>query len=409
MSAEAMISVEEALARVRRAVRVVPAETVSLADGLGRVLASDLAARVSHPPFAVSAMDGYAVRAEDVARTPATLTQVGAVPAGGSYAGTVGPGETVRIFTGGRLPDGADAIVIQENVEAAGEKITVAESVRPGLFVRPAGLDFAAGAVGLSAGRRLNARDIGLAASMNQPWLPVRRRPRVAILATGDEIVFPGDPLGPNQIVGSNSHAVAAAVQAFGGEPFVLGIARDQADALKAFAGAAEGADLLITTGGVSVGEHDLVRRTLEEIGFTFDFWKIAMRPGKPLTFGRRGEGLMLGLPGNPVSALVCSLIFVKPLLRAMLGLAEADETLETAKAGRDLAANDERQEYSRAHLNAGADGELVATPFEKQDSAMLSLLTEADGLIVRPPFAPPARAGEAVRIIRFGPELYGL
>jgi molybdopterin molybdotransferase len=307
-------------------------------------------------------MDGYAVRAEDVARTPATLTQVGAVPAGGSYAGTVGPGETVRIFTGGRLPDGADAIVIQENVEAAGEKITVAESVRP-----------------------------------------------VAILATGDEIVFPGDPLGPNQIVGSNSHAVAAAVQAFGGEPFVLGIARDQADALKAFAGAAEGADLLITTGGVSVGEHVLVRRTLEEIGFTFDFWKIAMRPGKPLTFGRRGEGLMLGLPGNPVSALVCSLIFVKPLLRAMLGLAEADETLETAKAGRDLAANDERQEYSRAHLNAGADGELVATPFEKQDSAMLSLLTEADGLIVRPPFAPPARAGEAVRIIRFGPELYGL
>ncbi|MBM3573207.1 MAG: molybdopterin molybdotransferase MoeA, partial [Alphaproteobacteria bacterium] len=319
-----MISVAEALARVTRDLHAVEAEQVSVADALGRVLAENVTARVTQPPAAVSAMDGYAVRASDVARVPAQLTVIGHVPAGASFSGTVGPGQAVRIFTGAPVPAGADAIVIQEDVDAnAGSPtITVREGAPAGRYIRPAGLDFKAGEVGLKSGRVLTVRDVGLAAAMNRPWLSVRRRPRVAILATGDEIVRPGDPIGPAQIVSSNGFALAAFVLACGGTPIDLGIARDSLDSLKEAAAGARGADLLLTTGGASVGEHDLVQQALGQKGLTLDFWRIAMRPGKPLMFGRFGATPMLGLPGNPVSTIVCALLFLRPALEKLLGIA---------------------------------------------------------------------------------------
>ncbi|HSE78939.1 MAG TPA: gephyrin-like molybdotransferase Glp [Alphaproteobacteria bacterium] len=397
-----MISVEEAKRRILAAFSPLAPETVSLIDALGRVLAEDVAARVTQPPLAVSAMDGYAVRAADVAKVPVTLRQIGIAPAGAAFAGTVGAGECVRIFTGGPVPAGADAIVIQEDADADGEHIAIRASAAAGNYVRPAGLDFRAGEIGLKAGRTLSARDVGFAAAMNRPWLKVRRRPRVAIVSTGDEIVLPGDPLGPSQIVSSNGPALAAFVRACGGEPIHLGVVPDSLDAIKAVADGARGADLLVTSGGVSVGEHDLVRPALEARGLTVDFWQIAMRPGKPLMFGSIGPTAVLGLPGNPVSSLVCALIFLAPALAMMLGRADADGWHVTASLGVDLPANDRRQDYLRAALSRDAVGRLVATPFPKQDSSMLSLLAKADCLVIRPPHAPQAKAGTTVDIIEF-------
>jgi molybdopterin molybdotransferase len=403
-----MLSVEEAHARIVAAFTPVAAETVNVADALGRVLAEDLVARVSQPPAAVSAMDGYAVRADDVASVPVTLTLVGAAPAGGAFSGRVQAGQCVRIFTGGPLPQGADAIVIQEDVAAEGNRITVREGVQRGRYVRPAGLDFKAGEVGLKAGRILGVRDVGLAAAMNHPWLKVRRKPRVAILATGDEVVMPGEPIGPNQIVSSNGIALAAFVAAWGGTPIQLGIAPDSVDALQHFALGARNADLLVTSGGVSVGEHDLVRSALGAKGLAVDFWQIAMRPGKPLMFGRIGETPVLGLPGNPVSSLVCAMIFVRAALAAMLGTTSTTQHLKAA-LGRDLPANDRRQDYLRGTLASDAGGRLVATPFDKQDSSMLATLARANCLIVRPPNAPGARAGDAADVIDLSGSLIGL
>ncbi|HLI11384.1 MAG TPA: gephyrin-like molybdotransferase Glp [Alphaproteobacteria bacterium] len=396
-----MISVEEALARVLAAFAPLAAEHVSIAAGLGRVLAEDVVARVTQPPQAVSAMDGYAVRAGDVATVPATLRRVGEAPAGGAYGRALRPGEAVRIFTGGPVPAGADAIVIQEDTRAEGDKVTVLEAPRPGRHIRPAGLDFKRGEIGLKAGRRLGPRDIGLAAAMNVPWLAVRRRPRVAILATGDEIVMPGDPLGPNQIVSSNALALAAAIAAWGGEPVNLGIAQDTPESLQALAGGgARGADLLVTTGGASVGEHDLVQSALGDKGLAVDFWTVAMRPGKPLIFGRLGETPLLGLPGNPVSSMVCAIVYLRPAIERMLGLAASEAPPATARLGRDLGENDRRQDYLRSRLERAPDGELIALPFEVQDSSMLSRLAAADCLVIRPPHAPPAKAGTRVPII---------
>lgn len=395
-----MIPVAEALARVTAGVRPVAAEQVALVDALGRVLAEDVAARLTHPPAAVSSMDGYAVRAVDVATVPAKLALIGESAAGAGFKGKVGARECVRIFTGAPLPDGADAVVIQEDAQADGATVTMNESAKPGAWVRPVGLDFKAGQVLLKAGRVLSARDIGLAAAMNVPWLRVRRRPRVAIIATGDEVVMPGDPVGPDQIVSSNSVALAAYVKALGGEPINLGIARDTAESLKALVAGVKGADLLVTSGGASVGDYDLIRSVLGEEGLDINFYKIAMRPGKPLIFGRLGETPMLGLPGNPVSAGVCSVIFLKPAMEVMLGIDRRDSPAPTALLGRDLGANDKREDYLRATLSADSDGQLVATPFDKQDSSMMAFLAQADCLVVRPPFAPPAKKGERVRIV---------
>lgn len=397
-----MISVAEAAGRIVGGLTPVAAEVVGLAEACGRVLAEDVAARRTQPWAAVSAMDGYAVRSADVASAPVVLRQVGHVPAGQGHAGAIGPGECVRIFTGAPLPAGADAIVIQENVDADGDDVRVREGAKAGRYVRPAGLDFRQGDVLLTAGRVLTARDIGLAAAMNVPWLSVRRRPRVAILATGDEIVRPGDPIGDNQIVSSNSLALAALVGASGGQAIDLGIAPDEADALRRRAGGAAGCDLLVTTGGASVGEHDLLRAALGESGLVLDFWRIAMRPGKPLMFGRMGDVAMIGMPGNPVSTLVCGLLFLRPAIRRLLGLADDGDGRETARLGCDLGANDRREDYLRGTLRLDGDGSRIATPLAQQDSSVLSALAAADCLVVRPPLAPAARAGQEVPVLRF-------
>jgi len=397
-----MISVEEALARLLAPLEAVPPEQVSLADAVGRVLAEDVAARRTQPPFAVSAMDGYAVRAEDVAKVPATLRIVAEIPAGAGFGGRLGAGEAARIFTGAPLPDGADAIVIQEDTERHGDEVEVREGAPRGRYVRRAGLDFAEGDVLLRTGRRLTPRDVGLAAAMNRPWLFVYRRPRVAILSTGDEIVMPGDPIGPHQIVSSNALALCAFVTASGGVPVLVGNAPDDPDALRRIAAAARGVDLFVTTGGVSVGEHDLVRDVLSEEGLAIDFWSIAMRPGKPLMFGQYRGTPMVGLPGNPVSTLVCSLVFLKPALDRLSGLPAGTEAPATARLGTALKQNDRRQDYLRARLTRGADGVVEAVPFDVQDSSMMRPLAASDCLVVRPPHAPALPAGSPVPIIPF-------
>ncbi|MDH5410931.1 MAG: molybdopterin molybdotransferase MoeA [Alphaproteobacteria bacterium] len=403
-----MLSVEQALERILGAMAPLPAEQISVADGLGRVLAQDIVARRTQPPAAMSAMDGYAVRAQDVAQVPVTLKVVGQAPAGGAWQGTLGEGEAVRIFTGGPVPDGADTIIMQENTEAADGAVTVLESAPKGRFVRPAGLDFSEGDVLLPAGRLLTARDVALAAAMNTPWIMVHRRPRVAILATGDEVVMPGDPMTPNQIISSNSLGMAAMVKVFGGEPCMLGIAPDDREALAAMAAGAKGADLLLTSGGASVGDHDLVQSVLGEIGFELGFWKIAMRPGKPLIFGHVGDTPVLGLPGNPVSALVCAILFLRPALTRMLGMTTGDDGhTATARLTEPLGKNDERQDYLRGALTNDENGELSVTPFTRQDSSMLNMLAQADCLVMRPPHAPALAAGERVPVIPLPGALY--
>ena len=400
-----MISVEEARQRLLAPLKPLGIELVALSDAAGRVLAEPVAARRTQPPWPVSAMDGYAVRAADVARVPARLKVVGSVPAGQAFPGTVGRGEAVRIFTGAPVPDGADAIVIQEDTARSGDEVEVREAAPSGHYVRPAGLDFREGEVGLPAGRRLSARDIGLAAAMNRPWLMVHRQPRIAILPTGDEVVMPGDPVGPHQIVSSNGLALSALVRECGGLPLHLPIAPDKADALQRIAEAAIGADFLVTTGGASVGEHDLVRDALGAAGLSLDFWQIAMRPGKPLMVGRYRDTPMMGLPGNPGSSLVCGLLFLKPAIERLTGLAAAEAPPLRARLALALPANDRRQDYLRASLARAADGTLEARPFGKQDSSMMSLLARSDCLVVRRPHAPAAAAGDMVEIVPLAPD----
>ena len=397
-----MISVEEALSRLLAPLERLPLEQVSIVDSIGRVLAEDLAARRTQPPFAVSAMDGYAARAEDLAAVPVELRIVAEVPAGAGFGGHVGPGEAARIFTGAPMPAGTDTIVIQEDTERDGDRVRVLEGAARGRYVRREGLDFGEGDLLLRAGRRLTARDIGLAAAMNRPWLFVHRRPRVGILSTGDEIVMPGDPIGPHQIVSSNSLALAAFVTACGGIPVSVGNAPDDPAALRQVAAATRGVDLLVTTGGASVGEHDLVRDVLGADGLELDFWQIAMRPGKPLMVGRYRGTPMVGLPGNPVSTLVCALLFLRPALDRLSGAASAEEAAPTARLGTALPKNDRRQDYLRSKLTRAADGTLETFPFEVQDSSMMRLLSEADCLVVRPPQAPAIAAGATVPIVPF-------
>jgi molybdopterin molybdotransferase len=395
-----MLSVEQARAQILAALAPLGTETVGLEAALGRILAEELTARVTQPPADLSAMDGYAVRAADVAQVPAVLTVIGEAPAGGSYPGTIGPGQAVRIFTGGPVPAGADAVVIQEDTERAGEQVTVKAPAKLRENVRDAGLDFRAGAVVLAKGRRLAARDISLAAAANRPWLAVGRRPRIAILATGDELVNPGDPIGPNQIVSSNGVGLSAFVRAHGGEPINLGIAPDDAEALKIMAQGAAGADMLVTIGGASVGDHDLIQKVLGEVGLKVEFWKIAMKPGKPLMFGSFNGTPMLGLPGNPVSALVCALLYLGPAITKLQSGGDSAPRQIRARLGAAVKANNFREDFLRATLTVDAEGETVATAFPVQDSSMLGLLSRADGLIRRPPDAPAAKAGDWVPVI---------
>jgi len=395
-----MLSVADARDRILAHLRPLPAETVGVADALGRVLAEDVHARVDQPPRAVSAMDGYAVRSADVAQTPADLRIVAEVAAGTAHETPLAPGEAARIYTGAPLPPEADTIVIQENAAREGERVTVHTGSPAGKWVRPAGMDFAQGERGLAAGRRLTARDVSLAAAMNHPWLSVRRRPRVAVLATGDEVVLPGEPLGANQIVSSNSLGLAAFVRTRGGEPVNLGIARDDPDALAARLDAAAGCDLLVTIGGASVGAHDHVHGMLEARGAGMAFWKIAMRPGKPLMFAELDGMPVVGLPGNPVSVLVCAHIFLRPALDVLSGVGASEPPSLHAELAAPLPANDRRADHLRARLDRDGRGKLVATPFPRQDSAMLARLAAADALIVRPPHAPAAEAGDTVTVL---------
>lgn len=399
----ALMPVSDALALVLDGAAPLPEEKVALDQAYHRVLARDIAALRTQPPEPMSAMDGYAVRAADADRARATLKVIGEIAAGRPFDRALGPGEAARIFTGGVVPDGADAIVIQEDTIAAGDHVTITEAARKGRHIRPAGADFHEGDVLLKAGRRLSDRDLSLAASMNYPELPVHRRPKVALLATGDELVMPGSNPGPGQIVYSNGYALRALARAEGADPIDLGIAADTLDSTVAGIRRAREAeaDILITTGGASVGDHDLVKQALDAEGVDMAFWKIAMRPGKPMMHGRLGQMRVIGLPGNPVSSYVCSLLFLVPLIRKLVGLAQFHPARETALLGRDLAANDVREDYLRARLEERADGALVATPVTHQDSSLLGNLALSQALVIRPAFAPAASAGSVCEILR--------
>lgn len=403
--ANGMISVAEALARVLAGFPgPVSGETVSIGQAGGRTLAEDVFATRTQPPFPASAMDGYAVRAEDLASCPATLRVIGTSAAGHGFSGVVGSGEAVRIFTGAPVPDGADAILIQENAERSDGDVTARESVAPGRFVRPSGLDFHQGARLLQSGDTLDVRRLALAAAGGRDTLSVRRRPRVAILATGDELVPPGMPARWDQVVASNGLALAALVRDAGAEALDLGIAGDTSEALDAAIGGAvtAGADLLITLGGASVGDHDLVQSALRARGMELGFWRVALRPGKPLMHGRLGDMAVLGLPGNPVASVVCGLLFVIPAIRTLLGdPASALDRAEPAILGSDLPENDMRQDYLRARIATSPDRVPVVYPENRQDSSMLFILGAAEALLIRPPHAPAAKAGEPCRIIR--------
>jgi molybdopterin molybdotransferase len=397
----ALMPFTDAMAAILRGADALPEETVALEDAFHRVLSRDIASLRTQPPQAMSAMDGYAVRAAD-ATLGARLKVIGEISAGKPFDRALAAGEAVRIFTGGVVPDGADGVVIQEDTVRDGDVVLVNEAATSGRHIRPAGVDFSQGDVLLQAGTLLTDRNLALAAGMNHPALPVRRRPIVAMLATGDELVLPGESAGPGQIVLSNGFALRALARAEGAEVIDLGIARDTLDSTTASIRRAIdlNADVLVTTGGASVGDHDLVQQSLVAAGVEMTFWKIAMRPGKPMMHGRRGAMRVIGLPGNPVSSYVCGFLFMVPLLRALAGRTDIQHAQEPALLGRDLPANDHREDYLRTRL-ARRDGALVATPVLKQDSSLLGNLAVAEGLLVRPPHAEAAKAGDPCTIIR--------
>jgi molybdopterin molybdotransferase len=394
-----LLPVEEALARVLDGAAPLPEEWVPVAECDGRVLTRDLVASRSQPPEDMSSMDGYAVRAADL---PARLTVVGEAAAGRAFAGTVGEGEAVRIFTGAPIPAGADAVVMQEDTARDGDRVVIDRTARTGQFIRRCGLDFTAGVTGLPAGTVMNPRSLALAAAMNHATVPVHRRPRMAILSTGDELVEPGTAPGPNQIVSSNALAIAAIARRAGATVTHLGIAPDRLDETLARvrAARAEAHDVLVTSGGASVGEYDLMRDVIRHEGGELGFWKIAMRPGKPLMMADLGAMRLLGLPGNPVASFVCALLFLEPLIARLAGRPTEGAPEATAILGSDVPANDLRADHLRARLTEDR-GQVVATPFPVQDSSMIRVLAEADALILRPPHAPAAAAGDLCRIVR--------
>jgi molybdopterin molybdotransferase len=403
--AAALLSVEDALARVLANVEPLPLEYVPLMQAHGRVLATELAALRTQPPADVSAMDGYAVRAADVAIVPARLKLVGEVAAGRPFDHAVGEGETARIFTGGVLPDGADTVVIQEVTARENDIVVVRKPAVAGANVRPAGLDFKAGDVLLMAQHRLTARDLALAAGMNHASVPVRRPPKLALFSTGDELVVPGTVPGRGQIVCSNGFALTALAESEGAEIIDLGIVPDRLEETIAAVRRARdlSADILVTTGGASVGDYDLVQRAFAAEGMELSFWKVALRPGRPLMHGLLPPMHVLGLPGNPVSAYVCALLFLVPLIRRLAGRADVKLTPDSALLGRDLPANDERADYMRANLRVDDRGCFVVDPIVIQDSSMMRVLAKADCLLIREPYAPAAKAGERCAVLKLG------
>ncbi len=398
-----LISVADALQRVLEHATPLPSADAPLADAAGLVLARPLTARRTQPPADVSAMDGYAVRTADVANAPVRLKVIGEVAAGRPFAQTLAAGEAARIFTGGVVPAGADTIVIQEQTKRDGDHVEVEKASPKGRHVRTRGLDFTAGQELFATGHRLTARDLALAAGMNHPLVPVHRRPKVVLFATGDELVPAGTEPAPGQIVSSNNYAIGALARAEGATVEDFGIVGDNLDdTIAAVQRAREiGADILVTSGGASVGDYDLVQKAFTTEGMTLAFWRLALRPGRPLMNGRLGDMHVLGVPGNPVSAVVCSFLFLVPLIRRLVGRSDLTHPIESAKLGVDLPENDERADYLRATLTPGPHG-LIATPFPVQDSSMMLPLAKSDCLIIREPFEPPAKAGEPCRIVKF-------
>ena len=392
-----MISVDEAVARMIRAFAALPSETVPVAEAAGRVLAADAVAKLDQPPAPMSAMDGYAVRANE-ALPGAELSIIGEAPAGRPFAGTVGAGEAVRIFTGGVVPRGADAVVLQEDTDLKGGRVVIKEAPWPDENVRPRALDFRAGETLLTSGHRLSPRDIALLAAADLAHIPVTRKPRIAIVATGDELSRPGEARKDGGVVASSIYALQAMVRNWGGAAFDLGILPDRPEAFAGLPGATKGADLIVTQGGASVGDHDLVQTALKPHGFALDFWRIAMRPGKPLIFGHLGETPFIGLPGNPVSAMVCAVLFIQPAIAAMLGMAYAPP-IAKARLASPLKANGRRQDYVRARVTRKA-GVLTAEPFALQDSSMQKVFAEADGLIIRRVNAPAAEPDDEIDVL---------
>jgi len=371
---------------------------VPIADAANRVLAEDVVASIDHPPAPMSAMDGYAVRTAD-ARAGAELAVVGVAPAGHPFQGKLQTGQAVRIFTGGVVPEGADSVVMQEDtVPGARDHVVVKEAARAGENVRDRGLDFKTGERLFARGHRISARDVALLAAADMAELRVTRKPKVAIVATGDELSRPGQPRAPGGIVASSTYAIQAMVRSWGGDAVDFGILADRPEEFVRLSQHAGDADLIVTQGGASVGDHDLVQRALAPLGFTLDFWKIAMRPGKPLIFGRLKSTPLLGVPGNPVSAMVCSILFLEPAIAAMLGTEYRAPTMK-ARLGAPLKANGRRQDYLRAKLTF-KDGVAIAEPFALQDSSMQRVFALADGLIVRRIDAPSAQVGDEVDVL---------
>ncbi len=402
-----MLSVDQARSRILERLQPLGAEIVPLTEAWGRVAAAALHARLDNPPADLSAMDGYAVQGTDT-ESGGRLRMVGAAPAGHPFEGEVGPGECVRLYTGSVMPTGSDSVLIQENATRTGDEVVADEPVAAGRHIRRRGQDFSVGDELVPVGRRLGARDVGIAAAGNHAWLAVHRRPRVAVLATGDELALPGDAIPRGGVVNSNTPMLSALIRAGGGVPVLLPPVHDDVSAIAAAVEGLRGIDMLVTLGGASVGDYDLVQQGLAVHGLQLDFWKIAMRPGKPLMHGRVGDDTpVLGLPGNPVSALVCALLFLLPALQRLSGEPAAGPERERAILGTPLEPNDARADHLRACLTRLPDGQLEVRPFARQDSGMLRRLAVSEALVLRPPHAPAAAVGEAVEILRL--DRYGI
>jgi molybdopterin molybdotransferase len=395
----ALLAVEDALARILVGAKSLAAETVRLDQACGRVLARSVLAKRNQPPFSASAMDGYAVRHADLGNLPATLKLIGVSAAGHAFSGQVKTETTVRILTGAPLPTGADTVVIQENTTRDGTAVNILNETALGKNIRRPGLDFAKGDLLVPANKILSPRDLGLLAAGNNPVVKVYRKPKLVLFTTGDELVLPGNRPRADQIVSSNSHALTAMAQQFGAEVVNLGIVKDSLKATIAAVRKGLGADVLLTTGGASVGDHDYVQAAFKACGVAIGFWKIALRPGKPFMYGRKGKTHVMGLPGNPVSALVTARIFLKPLLDVMAGQSPTDKNLTAILDGH-LPENDHRQDYIRATLSEKPDGSRIVTPFPQQDSSMQRTLQSSHALIIRAPNAQSAKTGDAVSVM---------
>lgn len=385
-----MITVEEARQLLFGLVATMPEEQIALADAAGRVLMRDVKAERNQPPFAASSMDGYALKSAEVERH-AMFKVIGEAAAGQRFTGKVGPGQAVRIFTGAPVPDGADFVVIQEDTDLRGDLLTITEEPGQKTNIRPAGVDFTIGDV-VSAPRVLSPEDLALLAAMNVPTVSVATKPQIALIATGNELVMPGETPGPDQIIASNSFGIKALLEKAGAHVRMLPVAQDTLSSLETAFGLAEGSDLVVTIGGASVGDYDLVAEASHRLGLEQSFYKVLMRPGKPLMAGRLGDAAMIGLPGNPVSAMVCGYLFLVPLVKKMLGIQTVDPTLHHAILSEALPPNGPREHYMRARLES--DG---IRAFEDQDSSLLSVLARSNALLMRPPNDPARAAGETV------------